>query len=565
MGKVLIIRALVLALLWRFSRGNCGVFMENGLLTSNCTGLFTLMINKDVRLVQCSHNYPERLHEPVEVFKGDCKDILLDYEPVVSKPNEMYHLVLTPMLVISFLLAISVSCCLAFKVKYGVERGDSISITRQHIIVCGDTSVRKFKWSTVLIAILLCKKATPICFPAKHSHDGKYMTQYTFDLEEGGSACFDLGIVSHVENSEVLEIFHLYNTTTWKNHVWSTKACGYGDCGSEGECSYYGEVGREVEDLRKGLIYKKYCHPHDRAGLFCFWKWGCWLATNEVMFDRKLSYSVYQVGSSTTNDEYIVEGLDNCTVSQENLDPVISIDYKLVVSPENKTWLCDQVSLPGRPIAGLLGDLHWVGENMHFDYNAFQCDIGHSSSSGSCRVAEPSIPKMLSNCLELPKLTPIGYLSYSNGELKARSSSARRFTIRCPSSIKPIEVNHKCHSIEASLHGIRSEGRSSYLSITASSINSSSVLVINSTCGDDPIIVACNSQAHLFKLTNLNYAECYPDLGSVQDRMRDHVDEQWVWESADHGSTITSTHLTVSLSTLGILLVVLILILLLRK
>nr|QRW41940.1 MAG: glycoprotein [Culex Bunyavirus 2] len=565
MGRVLIFRALVFSLSWMVSSGDCGVYMHKGLLTSNCTGLFTLRINQNLRLVQCTHDLEEKLHEPVEVFKGDCKDILLDYEPLTTKTNEMYHLVLIPTLIVSILLMMGLSCCLAFRSKYGVEKGESISITRQHILVCGDTSIRKFKWSAVLLTIILCRETTSICLPAKHSHTGKTMNQYTFDLDEGSSACFDLGIVTHVENSEVLEIFHLYNTTTWREYVWSAKACGYGNCGSEKECSYYGEIGRVVENVEKGLIYKKFCHPHDRAGIFCIWKWGCWLATNEVMFDRKLAYSVYQVGSSTTNDEYTVEGLDNCTISQENLDPVISVDYKLVVSPENKSWLCDQVSPPGRPSAGLIGDLHWMGDIMHFDYNAFQCDIGHSSSSGSCRVAKPSIPNMLSNCLELPTMTPIGFLSYSSGELKARSSSARRFSIRCPSSIKPNEVSHKCHSIEASLHGIRSEGRSSYLSIAARSINSSSVLVINSTCGDDPIIVACNSQPHLFKLTNLNYAKCYPDLGSVQNKMRDHVEEQWVWESADHGATITNTHLTVSLSTIGVILVILILILLLRK
>lgn len=545
------------------AREDCGVSMSNGVLSSNCSGVFTVRTMEGIELHTCGLPVGKVYKYPVEVFRGDCKDILLDHSFENERPGELCYLIMIPVLSILSLTLFGLVMFYRFKVVFKIGKADDVELGKAFITVKREHSCRELSWGLIFLALFCCKRVNSACVPLMHAHEGSVHSLYSFNLKEGDSACFNSGVVRHTENVEVMELTFLYNTSSWDPYVWSKQACGYGDCGSSKECTSYGTHGKlKRED---GKFYMKYCSAFDVRDLSCFWKWGCWLGTTEVITKNHERLEVFQVGSSRTKDDYVVDGLEDCDVTQENLDPVVAGHLSLVVRSDGTAWLCPDFSQAKKPTAGMIGDIQWLADEPIFDFTAFKCEFTHASSSGDCEVEEAAIPKLLSNCQKIPGPTSLGVATYEDKELKIRGNSGRRFNIRCPSKTSPMVVNHDCHSMVVSLHGVKSEGRSLFLSVRASSVNSSSVLVLNSTCGDDPLVVPCDDQVNIFKVTTPNMADCYPGLGSVLDNTRELVTDSWVWELSDHAEVTAGTHLGISATVLVIIIVVIIVLLLLRR
>lgn len=520
---------------------HCGFSMVDGHLKSNCTGYYTIKLWDRTMVKECSDNVTEVFRSTVMIFWYNCSTVLLNYSKHSVETTQLYPYVLMPLIICLFTMSLIICCWTRAKLVMRVDKEEKVTLKKRGVKLVSDSSFRFLTWKQILLATCFFREVSATCMPPLHSHFGNTTWRMTFDLEEGASACFDNGIVTHSKNVEYSELGFLYNTSSWKSSVWSKTACGRADCGEQNECGYYGETGVVHHRLSSKMLYKKICKTH-KSGLFsCFYLWGCWLATLEVYYANQMSYEVFEVGTTTTDDDFEVSGMNGCQIEQRNLDPIDHFGMFVVTSPRG-AWLCDKVSATGVPSAGQLGDLQFLEGKLEpeFDFSAFSCEFASEASTGKCLVRSSALPLLLSNCLSLPGESSQGLVEWERGSLRTHGSSSRSFSITCPSSVALSESSHNCYSIVVSKHGIKDTGHLNYIAISAQSPDGSSSLVYNSSCGDYPIIVACDGKTHAIKILREDYRSCYPGLPDIKDETTKYQETKYVWEGGSGPLSIIS-------------------------
>lgn len=541
---------------------SCGFNMSDGFLSHNCEGYYTILVEKTSKIYDCSINSTEQFTSIVVAFTHNCSSVLLDYHNHQDQEVVLYPYILIPLIIVTLFLALALLAWIILRTRLSVSKEEKITLNRAGLKMVSDGTFRTFSWKELLLVTLFIGGTKSNCMTPMSSHVGPNHSRYEFSLGEGDSACFKEGVLTHSLNVEFSELGLLYNTSEWKEFAWTKRGCGYGLCGTEDECAESGEIGAIHHLSHKSLLYKKLCKPHTTDFFTCVKTWGCWMATHEVMYGSCPRYSVFEVGATTTTDDFEISGLDLCTYEHRNLDPVDHFGMFLVVSLDNSAWLCDKVSETGKPLSGEIGEIQYLHgkDEPLFDFSSFSCELSSSVSSGRCRIKTSSIPNALHNCLQLPGPTSQGFTEWSQGTLRTRGSTARSFTISCPSNHTLVESSHKCHSLKTSLHGVKDVGHLNYLSISADSLNGSGVLTLNSTCGDPSMTVSCDGKPHLFKLIRMNYHECFPDLVNIEDKMTDYETSNYVWKGGNliEGNLMDHDSLMIILAIMGLLVLALI-------
>nr|QRD99859.1 MAG: glycoprotein [Evros bunya-like virus] len=525
---------------------DCGFSMSKGNLSHNCEGFYSTRTPFSVQVWACDQVNPTIYTTVIEVFQSTCRTILVGYmapEPVGT--TVLYPYILWPIIVLVALAGAVLASWshIAHKVDKAPE--SKIKIKISGISINGPEECRDLRWKQLILLVLCWTPANTLCVPPTHMVELKTAWNYKFSLRQGELACFDEGTVAHELNRDSFELEHLYATRMWSKFIWSERKCGYGECGTEDECSVWGKNGKVVH--RATMMYKKICKPHTRNFFKCPMFWGCWLATLEVGWKDYEDdvFEVFRVGAPQSSDEFITHGLPDCEVSHVNPDPISLAGMALVVQGD-EAWLCDEASKPGHPSHGMIGDIQVLGpeeSDVEFDFNAFTCEFDEVESSGGCLVQEPALKSTLGNCLKLPSLMSLGWLMWVNSSLVLSDGSHREFDIKCSSKVSLKEAPHDCYDVAIEHHGVSSSEHLQFLVMRASSHNPSSVLVFNSSCGDEPIVLPCNGKNYSHAITKSDYQSCFLTLPVIKNLTTKLALDPYMWDSGNHSHTVKSKYL----------------------
>lgn len=263
---------LVFTLIWmslngikssRIPLNSCGFSMQQDIIDYNCTGYFTLTVGQDTTVHECGTNLTQVYKTIVLVYWFDCSTVLLDYYQTDSCSVVLYPLVLWPTVLLMSVVIIPITVWIRFLYRVRRSVNEKISVNRRGVQLMssteGDESFRKFSWGQLFVLGLCFQKVSPTCMPPIHSHSSPLSKRFTFFLDEGESACFDQGVVTHIRNVELSELGFLNNTSSWRSFVWSELSCGRGNCGSTKECGQHGEHGKRLFKPKKSMMYLKIC------------------------------------------------------------------------------------------------------------------------------------------------------------------------------------------------------------------------------------------------------------------------------------------------------------------
>lgn len=515
---------------------HCGASMVNGMFNISCDGYYSIIYKDKASVMDCEIKIDDIFRGPVEVLHNKCFTILLGFFKETETPSTSIHpFVLWPISVVVIVFLILAMAILISISRLSIKGTSKITYKRTGVEMVDEGILRKFPWTRLLILSFLCKPVITTCVSPMRHMVLQNSTIFQFTLDPGQSACFTSGRVTHLSNEESLEISKSYITKFWSHHVWSSMKCGHtGDCGTTEECAAWGSRGRIVR--RGDMIYNKICSPHGRSFFVCPHLWGCWLATLEVSWSGE-DYVVYQIGTTTTTDITSSMGLEECFISQRNLDPVNFRGSLLVVS-SNGSYLCPVASETNKPTHGKLGDIQ-IGSEILFDFNAFQCELDEPESSGGCKVAKSFIEEGLPGCSRLPLVTSQGEVSHSSKGLLVKGEGDRFFEITCPNTISLVISEHGCFNFKGTIEGVYGTGQM-YLTIMADSLEKNSSVTLEPTCMQHPITVVCDSVRRVFKLDSDITEECF-DF-TIDDKRHAIPTESWEWDSGDHSTIIRSDY-----------------------
>lgn len=475
----------------------CGISMRQGVLDGSCLGSFIVLYRGETKVISCDHLNHTVFYSPIGLTLGPCSSLLLDHaecsktnpsSPCFS-PSRFGPLVV--MLVVMALLVLILSIITVFQCRMKAEKltWEEIKFEHGRVVVYGNEDARSYSLLKFLFAFCLCcSTSSAYCVDPYSSHTSANVSYYNYRLRVGQSACFSDGQILHLKNEESYSLDHQYDTLAWDHYVWSHNGCGNGDmCGNMRDCGRLGNAGIIAQQEMK--IYKKVCKTYSVAIFACVSYWACWLATMEVSYRGKDLFSVYTVGESENEDLYEKVGLNNCEVGMNSQRPMFLNGKLLVVNRRDHTsWLCPTGSEKSFPTPGKLGDLQVLANKTTFNFDAFNCELESSSSSGGCKVVGSFMSHISDWCISLPMLVDGGVLSHNDGELIMENSGFDDFTLRFEGADVPVLSDHNCYDKAVKIVGLRGDKGMFMYIFSARSTNNSS-WVVHSDCNPEPIEV----------------------------------------------------------------------------
>nr|WCJ14323.1 MAG: glycoprotein [Aedes japonicus bunyavirus 1] len=534
------------------SRANCGLTMEEGFIKGNCSGSFIVLYRGQAEVKSCSSLQDFEYYSPVSVTIGNCSVLLLDHANCAtdnakspcyasSQSGAIAVMILSIVVLLSAVVVMVLFQC-SMK-KEGLSWSD-VKISRGKVMVYEQEDVRTYSLLKFLVLFLVCSKPVDTyCVEPYSSHLIGSQSFYNYRLRVSQDACFEGGKVMHLRNEESYALDHMFNTGTWKEHIWSYNGCGNGPiCGNMEDCGAYGVVGRVIEE--KTRIYKKVCRSYSVGIFSCISYWACWVATQEVIHGGVSTHKVYSIGESENEDYYEKLGLEDCELGVSSQRPLILTGKFLVVeNTSGNAWLCASSSDPSFPQPGKLGDLQIKSNMTHFNFDAFKCELDSTSSSGGCKVEAAFIDEIKNWCSSLPVLMDGGSLVFREGKLSMINSGFDDFTLKFYNGSPPVLSNHNCYSKTISIEGFKDDG-GMFMYIFSALSGDNSTWVIHSDCSPDPIEIVCDGSKVAYHLMHSDDTTCVFDGQPAADNRKDTGEVKWVWDEGDHMGMLTGFHVS---------------------
>lgn len=530
--------------------------MRKGKLSSNCSGTFLLHYAKSASTHLCGEPV-ERVHRgPVLVSNGNCTKVLLDHDDSeVLVKGDAYLIFWMSVSAVLLVILVPVGVLLCFLARTGTRGGREFLISKAGIKLNSPISDHTFTWKKViLIGLCFIKPTYESCVSPTHQFAIGEHNQLEYTLLQHEEACLTTTRFINKGTRMRYAVAHLYETSDWHHTTWTAKKCGYGDCGSEEECAYWGDVGRMV--TKEGTVYLKQCRPHGRPVIQCFYKWGCWLSTKEVHYSKAEKFQVYQIGKPVLTDQIVEEGKQVCSMSASTDAGLLGLEHLSLVHGK-EDWLCSEWSPRGAPKAGLLGDIQYLSNTTPmFDFSAFSCDTSHSALSGNCEVLSTGVSRMRLNCLKLPAFTDVGLVSFSDGVLSGVAGSVTKVSLLCGKNVSVVHSIHDCFDKVVTMRGIREEGSLQVLVFRAKSLHWNSTWIVESSCFATQFEIPCDGEEHGHPIRHTDPEKCLYSGMRAKDDRKDEEGPRWAWDNTDHQSIITESH-AISITTIILLVVVL--------